>query len=75
MGAGAVFLLFVVLVFVVVAVGVLSAIRAGLWARETGPAPDEPRDDDGERRRPLAAEDDGEARFDVGSSERDAARR
>ena len=44
MGAGAVFLLFVLLVFVVVAVGVLSAIRAGLWSREPGPAPEEERD-------------------------------
>lgn len=75
MGAGAVFLLFVLLVVVVVAVGVLSAIRAGLWARETGPAPEEPRDGDGERPGHLVVEDERAARFDVGRRERDAARR
>ena len=72
MDAGVVLLLFVLLVFVVVAVGVLSAIRAGLWARETGPARGE---GDGERPRHLVAEDEGEARFDTRSRERDAARR
>jgi len=74
MGAGAFVLLFVLLVFVVVAVGVLSAVRAGLWARESGPAPGEPADGDGERPRRIV-EDDGEPRFDAGSRERDAARR
>jgi hypothetical protein len=75
MGAGAFVLLFVLLVFVVVAVGVLSAVRAGLWASESGPAPGERGDGDGERPRRVVDEDDGEARFDAGSRERDAARR
>ena len=75
MDAGVVLLLLVLLVFVVVAVGVLSAIRAGLWARETGPARGEGGEGDGERPCHLVAEDEGEARFDTRSRERDAARR
>jgi Na+-transporting methylmalonyl-CoA/oxaloacetate decarboxylase gamma subunit len=82
MGAGVIFLLFVLLVFVVIAVGALWAIRAGLWARETGPAVKAPAaeaPDQGarprERRRHLAAEDEGQARFDVSDRERDAAKR
>jgi Na+-transporting methylmalonyl-CoA/oxaloacetate decarboxylase gamma subunit len=75
MGAGAIFLLFVLLVFVVIAVGALWAIRAGLWARETDPAAEEPRDEPPARPRHVAVEDEGQARFDVSSRERDRARR
>jgi hypothetical protein len=79
MGAGAILLLFVLLVFVVIAVGALSAIRAGLWARETDPAAEAPaaegRARRGERPRRLGVEDEGEARSDVSPRERDPARR
>jgi hypothetical protein len=75
MDAGVVLLLLVLLVFVVVAVGVLSAVRAGLWARENGSAPGEPGDGDGERPRHPVHEHEGEARLDTGRRERDAARR
>ena len=75
MGAGAIFLLFVLLVFVVIAVGALSAIRAGLWAREADPEAEEPPEGDGRRPRHVVAEDEGQARFDVSSRERDPARR
>jgi hypothetical protein len=79
MGAGAFFLLFVLLVFVVIAVGALSAIRAGLWARETDPAAEapaaEPHAGPGERPRHLGVDDEGEARSDVSDRERDPARR
>jgi hypothetical protein len=69
MGAGAVFLLFVVLVVVAIAVGVLLAIRAGLWARETGPKAEEPRDG---RPAHLAVDDEAEARFDVSDRDRES---
>jgi heme A synthase len=75
MGAGALLLLFVLLVFVVIAVGALSAARAGLWARETGPVAEEPRDGDGERPRHVIVEDENEARSDVSSREPDGSRR
>jgi hypothetical protein len=73
MDAGVVLLLFVLLVFVVVAVGVLSAVRAGLWARDTGPGDAEPGEGDGERLREDEGED--EARLEAGRRARDAARR
>ena len=62
MGAGAVFLLFVLIVVVALVVGAVYAIRAGLWVRETSPKATEPRDERPER---LEVEDEGNARFDV----------
>jgi Na+-transporting methylmalonyl-CoA/oxaloacetate decarboxylase gamma subunit len=78
MDAGVVLLLLVLLVFVVVAVGVLSAVRAGLWARETGPTAAEPGEGGGGRPRHLVEDEDTDeagARVDTGSRDRDAARR
>ena len=63
MGAGSVFLLFILLVVVVVAGGALYAIRAGLWVRETSPHAKEA--DGDERPEHVAVEDEGEARFDT----------
>jgi hypothetical protein len=63
MGAGAVFLLFVLLVVVLLVGGAVYAIRAGLWVRETSPKATEPRD--GERPEHVEVEDEGDARFNV----------
>ena len=63
MGAGAVFLLFVLLVAVVLVGGAIYAIRAGLWVRETSPKATE--EGDGERPEHVEVEDEGDARFDV----------
>jgi hypothetical protein len=69
MGAGAVFLLFVLIVVVVLVGGAIYAIRAGLWVRETSPKATEPRD----RKRPehVEVEDEGDTRFDVPSRHSD----
>ena len=67
MGAGAIFLLFILAVVVAVVGGGVYAIRAGLWARETSPKAKEP-----ERGRPehVAVEDEGEARFETPEQQR-----
>jgi hypothetical protein len=62
MGAGAIFLLFVLIVVVAIVGGAVYAIRAGLWVRETSPKASEPRDGQPEHH---AVEDEGQARFDV----------
>ena len=68
MGAGAIFLLFILIVVVAVAVGALYAIRTGLWVRETSPKADEPRDDGPPEH--VHVEDEGNARFDSSEHER-----
>jgi hypothetical protein len=62
MGAGAVFLLFIVIVVVAVVGGALYAIRAGFWVRETSPKAKESRDENPEH---VRVEDEGNARFDA----------
>lgn len=57
------------LVILAVIVGVLYAIRAGLWVRETSPTAGE--SGDGGRPEHVAVEDEGNARFDVSDRERD----
>jgi hypothetical protein len=63
MGAGAIFLLFVLAVVVVLVGGAVYAIRAGLWVRETSPKATDSRDEG--RPEHVEVEDEGDARFDV----------
>jgi hypothetical protein len=63
MGAGAIFLLFILLFVVVIGGGALYAIRAGLWVRETSPKAEQP--DGAERPEHVAVEDEADARFDA----------
>ena len=68
MGAGAIFLLFILIVAVAIVVGALYAIRAGLWVRETSPKAGGS-DGDGQPEH-VHVEDEGDARFDTPEHER-----
>ena len=68
MGAGAIFLLFILIVVVAIVVGALYAIRAGLWVRETSPKAGEPHGDGQPEHVHVEAE--GDARFDTPEHER-----